>query len=149
MQFIYNDGGRQAAGFQGKPGDCVCRAIAIITQRPYKEVYTELNEFAKEFERSKRGKIQLAYATGRGSSARDGVFKETSKAFIDSLGFRWVPTMQVGKGCTVHLRREELPSGRLIVSVSKHITAVVDGVIYDIYNPDRDGQRCVYGYWVR
>jgi hypothetical protein len=27
----FDDGGRGAAGFKGKTGDCVCRAIAIAT----------------------------------------------------------------------------------------------------------------------
>lgn len=34
--FIFNDGGRAAAGFRGKAGDCVCRAIAIAAERPYR-----------------------------------------------------------------------------------------------------------------
>ena len=55
--------------------------------------------------------------------------------------------MQVGSGCRVHLRREELPKGRLVVRLSRHLTAVIDGVIHDIYNPDRRGTRCVYGYF--
>src|SRR5262245_46562233 len=29
--FVYDDGGRAAAGFKGKAGDCVCRAIALAT----------------------------------------------------------------------------------------------------------------------
>ena len=37
--------------------------------------------------------------------------------------------MHIGSGCKVHLRDGELPSGRLVVSVSKHMVAVVDGVI--------------------
>lgn len=36
MQFQYNDGGRAEAGFKGTTGDCVCRAIAIATERPYR-----------------------------------------------------------------------------------------------------------------
>jgi hypothetical protein len=43
--------------------------------------------------------------------------------------------MQIGSGCTVHLRADELPSGRLVVSVSKHLTAVIDGVIHDAHDP--------------
>jgi hypothetical protein len=31
MTFVYDDGGRSAAGFKGKTGDCVTRAIAIGT----------------------------------------------------------------------------------------------------------------------
>jgi hypothetical protein len=58
--------------------------------------------------------------------------------------------MRIGQGCTTHLRRSELPTtGRLIVSVSKHITAVIDGVIHDTHDPSRRGTRCVYGYWVK
>jgi hypothetical protein len=41
----FNDGGRSEAGFHGKTGDCVCRAIAIATGKPYAEVYSELEEF--------------------------------------------------------------------------------------------------------
>lgn len=55
--------------------------------------------------------------------------------------------MFVGQGCNVHLRADELSPGRLIVSVSKHITIVIDGVIHDTYDPSRDGTRCVYGYF--
>jgi hypothetical protein len=64
------------------------------------------------------------------------------------LGWRWVPTMEVGSGCQVHLRADQLPPGRLVVSVSKHLVAVIDGVVHDT-DPevDRDGTRCVYGYW--
>lgn len=55
--------------------------------------------------------------------------------------------MQIGSGCQVHLREDELPSGRLIVKVSKHLTAVINGVIHNSHDPSRDGTRCVYGYW--
>ena len=55
--------------------------------------------------------------------------------------------MLVGQGCKVHLRSEELPSGILIVAVSRHLTVVKNGVIYDTHDCSRDGTRCVYGYW--
>ena len=138
--WTYDDGGRKAAGFVGSTGDCVCRAIAIATQRPYREIYDLINEFAASERRSKRRR-------GR-SSARTGVFGSTQRRVIDRLGFRWVPTMQIGQGCKVHLRADELPRGRLIVAVSRHTTAVIDGVIHDIYDPSRGGTRCVYGYWI-
>jgi hypothetical protein len=62
-------------------------------------------------------------------------------------GFEWTPTMLIGQGCKVHLKSEELPKGRLVVAVSRHYVAVIDGVIHDIYNADREGTRCVYGYY--
>jgi hypothetical protein len=55
--------------------------------------------------------------------------------------------MRIGSGCMVHLRAEELPSGRLIVSVPRHLVAVVDGTIHDTHDSSRAGARCVYGYF--
>jgi len=31
---------------------------------------------------------------------------------MKSLGWIWTPTIQIGSGCTVHLRADELPSGQ-------------------------------------
>jgi hypothetical protein len=57
--------------------------------------------------------------------------------------------MTIGAGCQVHLLANELSKGRLIVKVSKHLTAVIDGVIQDTHNPSRGGLRCVYGYYIK
>ena len=146
MTFQYDDGGRKAAGFRGESDDCVTRAIAIATGKPYREVYDAINVTATA-ERTRRGKVGFLAATGRGSSARTGVLKPTTRAYLDQLGWRWTPTMRVGQGCTVHLREGELPAGRLVVSCSRHLVAVIDGVIHDTHDPSRDGTRCVYGYW--
>lgn len=134
-----DDGGRAAAGFTGSAGDCVTRSIAIATGTPYRTIYDALNEIAKRHERPRRGR--------RRSSARDGVNRQTYDRYLKSLGWTWTPTMGIGTGCRVHLRRDELPSGRLIVAVSKHMTAMIDGVIHDTADPSRGGTRCVYGYW--
>lgn len=137
--FHLDDGGRLAAGYKGKAGDCVVRAIAIATGRPYQQVYDLVNS-AAVYERTgkrKRGK----------SDARTGVYKTSIKRVMKSLGWMWTPTMQIGSGCTVHLRADELPPGRLVVSVSRHLTAVIDGVIHDTHDCSRRGTRCVYGYW--
>jgi hypothetical protein len=136
-----NDGGREAAGFKGYTGDCVARAVAIASGRPYDEVYAHLAEGTGSQRAGKRGK--------RSASARNGI-DVTRKWFKDLMiewGFVWVPTMKIGSGCKVHLRADELPAGRLVVAVSKHYTAMIDGVINDTWNPDRGGDRCVYGYW--
>ena len=138
MDFVYSDGGRAAAGYKGRAGDCVVRALAVATQKPYREVYDAINALAVE-ERARRGRTR--------SSARSGVGRTTYEGYLRTLGWEWVPTMQVGSGCRVHLRTEELPKGRLVVRLSRHLTAVIDGVIHDIYNPDRRGTRCVYGYF--
>lgn len=139
MEFIYNDGGRANAGWKGSTGDCVTRAIAIATENSYQTVYTRLNEIAKK-ERPRNGHKR--------SSARNGTGRYTYDRYMAELGWTWVPTMKVGKGCVVHLNDKELPKGRLVVRVSRHMTAMVDGVIHDTYDCSRGGRRCVYGYWI-
>jgi len=137
--FRFDDGGRAAAGYRGKAGDCVVRAIAIAAQRPYQEIYERVNRAAT---RERTGKRKRGI-----SNARTGVYRGSIHRVMQELGWEWTPTMQIGSGCTVHLRADELPAGRLVVSVSKHLTAVIDGVIYDTHDCSRRGKRCVYGYW--
>ena len=141
--FIKDDGGRMAAGFRGRTGDCVCRAVAIASGRPYKEVYQRLALGNQQQRRSKNDRGP------RKKSAADGILtgRKWFMDYMTELGFVWTPTMTVGSGCKVHLRADELPAGRLVCRVSKHLVAMIDGVIHDNFNPDRGGTRCVYGYY--
>jgi hypothetical protein len=146
----FNDGGRAAAGFKGKTGDCVTRAIAIATGIRYQQVYDELHARNKAYAASRRGRVAERIARGggrRGTTPRNGIFKEIWRPYVEQLGWVWHPTMQIGSSCKVHLRADELPPGRLIVQVSKHLAAVIDGVIHDTYDCSRGGTHCVYGYW--
>lgn len=141
--FIYNDGGRAAAGFRAQASDCVARAAAIAAQVPYLDVYQMLHELASA-ERPRKGRNGKRRNR---SNPREGVFKSTTRKLMAALGFTWVPTMTIGSGCRVHLRASELPAGRIIVQLSRHVCAVIDGVVHDTYDPSREGTRCVYGYW--
>ena len=135
--YVYDDGGRKSAGYQGDAGDCVARAIAIASGLSYKSIYDRLALGSK--------------ADGDSKSARNGIRikKKWFKEYMVSLGFTWVATMTIGSGCRVHLKSDELPKGNIIARVSKHCVAVVDGVIRDTYDSSRDGTRCVYGYWIK
>lgn len=146
INFVVDDGGRMAAGFKGLAGDCGARALAIATGVPYREVYDTINAVAASERRR----------TKRPSSARTGVHRDTMAVAILTLGalqpipytWTWTATMQIGQGCRVHLRRDELPrEGRHILSLSKHYAAYVDGALHDLEDCSRDGKRCVYGYW--
>lgn len=141
MEWIYDDGGRADAGYKGETSDCVCRAISIAAQMDYKEVYDKINHYAKDERMTKR--------QGFRSNARKGVRKKTSRKIMADLGWKWNPTMQIGSGCSVHMRAEELPKGRIICQLSKHVVAVIDGVIHDTYDCSREETRCVYGYWTK
>lgn len=165
--FVFDDGGRKAAGLKGYAGDCVCRSICIVTGLPYADVYKRLAAETGNQRAGKRGK--------RAASARNGINTKRKwfREYMASLGLKWTPTMQIGTGCKVHLCADELPMGKLVVAVSNHYTAMIDGVIHDTYDPRREtyciepdhggelkpGQwrngngicsiqrRCVYGYW--
>jgi hypothetical protein len=137
----YNDGGREVTGYKGQAGDCVTRAISIATGKPYQEVYDALNNLAISERTGKRKRKK--------SSARNGVYKDTYKKYLLSLGWVFTPTMGIGTGCKVHLTASELPKGTLIASVSRHMVAVINGIINDTHDPSREGKRCVYGYWTK
>lgn len=143
-EYTFNDGGRKAAGYKGDAGDCVCRAISIASEIPYQQVYDRLAVGNATQRRSKRvGK--------RPRSANNGINtnRKWFKNYMVEIGFAWNATMQIGSGCKVHLKSNELPSGRLVCSVSKHLVAVIDGVVQDTHDSTRDGKRCVYGYWYK
>lgn len=168
MLHIYNDGGRSSAGYKGTAGDCVARSIAIASGKPYQEIYDALakGNAKQRISKRQRLKIQNDYAAKglsfdtpeykayvksrtRKQTAAHGIntTRQWFKDYMNSLGFTWVPTMKIGQGCTVHLKQNELPMGRLVVNVSKHYTAVINGVIHDTFDCSRNETRCVYGYY--
>ena len=146
--FQFNDGGRAEAGFKGGAGDCVVRSIAIAANLPYMQVYEDLR-LANESYALLRNDRLAKKLNAKGSSPRNGNHRNVFHDYILGLGFEWVPTMKVGAGCQVHLRPNELPSGILIAKVSKHVCAIIDGVIHDTHDPSRGGTRCVYGYYIK
>lgn len=145
--FIFNDGGRSAAGYKGFTGDCVVRAIAIATESDYQQIYKALGRTAREYSESSRNRVARAILK-KGPSPRDGVHRQVYEKYItETLGWKWRSLMGIGTGCQVHLRADELPKGRLILRLSKHLAAFVDGQLHDTYDCSREGTRCVYGYF--
>ena len=147
LPWVYDDGGRAAAGRRGHADDCAVRAIAIATGKPYGEVYELVNKYGRA-ERTRKSR-----RTGQPrpkSSARTGVYGPTFSRIMRDLGWQWYPTMGIGTGTQVHLAVGELPTlpeTRLIAQVSRHWCAIVNGVIHDTHDPSREGTRAVYGYW--
>ena len=133
IQFQFNDGGRAEAGFKGQAGDCVTRALAIVTGEPYLAIYNDLSARMKK--------------AGLPRSARNGIPKGIYQPVMAELGLTWVSTMWAGSGITVHVKEDELPSGRIILRLSGHLSACIDRVIHDTHDPSREGTRGVYGFW--
>ena len=147
MEFNFNDGGRADAGYKGRTGDCVTRAVAIAAELPYKQVYDRLADGNATQRVTKR--IKKSRARARTASKGINTSRKWFKDYMRSLGFKWVSTMGIGTGCKVHLKADELPKGRVIARVTRHYCAVIDGVINDTYDPSRGETRCVYGYWIK
>lgn len=152
MPFEFNDGGREAAGFKGRTGDCVTRAFAIATGKPYREVYDTLFRMINEWSttsRSRHAKRIRSKSTGSsGTTPRNGVPTPVGKKYIEEVvGWNWFACMKIGSGCKVHLDPSELPHCTLVARVSRHYSAIKNGRIQDTYDPSRGGSRCVYGFW--
>ena len=143
-----DDGGRAAAGYKGHAGDCVVRSIAIVTKLPYQQIYNDLFKANEEFRTTSKTKLAINLKQ-KNDTPRTGTHRVVLKKYLKKLGWNWTPTMFIGQGCKVHLKKNELPNGTLIVSCSKHITVVKDGILHDTYDCTRNGTRCVYGYWTK
>jgi len=146
ISFVKSDGGRSNYFKGEKAGDCVTRAIVHATGKNYKEVYDELFELGRNWGTKKTAKT---LKIRENASPRNGVNKKVLKHYIENvLGFNWVSCSGIGKGISVHVKENELPKGNIILKLSKHLTCVKDGVLYDTYDCSRKGTRGVYGYWI-
>jgi hypothetical protein len=160
MDYIYDDGGRADAGFEGydslldRDSDCVCRSIAIAAELPYQKVYDRLAEESATRHRRDgytHPPIRVDWCWER--------TKKWFKNYMSELGFVWTDTPPEDKKISgrhdrfpIHLRADELPSGRLVCELvygRSRSVAVIDGVIYDTADPNAVVRfhRGVYGYW--
>lgn len=147
IDFINTDGGRSKYFTGEKAGDCVIRAIAIATKQDYKEVYDQMFNLNREFSKGRSKKARKLKE--KGSSPRNGNFKEVYEPYILGLGFSWVSCMGIGTGMQTHLNKAELPKGILILRLSKHLACVINHTLYDSFDCSRNGKRGVYGYWIK
>lgn len=135
LPFKYNDGGRSKYFKANNVRDCAIRAIAIATQQDYKEVYDNLKKLNK------------------GESCRNGTPNKISKKYLKQLGWKWIGiNRKNGESCK--LNKEDMEKfinnyDRIIIRVSKHLTTIIDGCLNDTFDCSRDGDRGVYGIWVK
>ena len=115
--YEFHDGGRKAAGYRGKTGDCVCRALAIISGRDYRECYIALARANK--------------ASGRRRSARNGVKAAVYSRVFAEFGLQKV---KQGRGPKHTLSTAYRIYGDCIVSTAKHLLAIKDGAVRDTFD---------------
>lgn len=122
----YNDGNQERSL---KSGYCGVRALVIITGLSWKEAEAHLRTFTKN------GK-------GGNASLSKGIYKEDYDAALKALGFKWVSAPKfVGRKA----RASDL-TGRVIGRQARHYTAIIDGVVNDIWDCSH---KMIYGYWER
>ena len=155
-RFVRDDGGRRRSGLArgrarvDEAGDCVVRAIAIATRKSYREVHDALTlasvrhvaTSGSEFARWARRKRGVRFV-----DADHGVDDAVYGPYLEGLGWRFTSTRDLPRGHGVHLRAAELPRGRVIVRLPRHLTAVIDGVIRDVDDCSDGGRARVQGYW--
>lgn len=90
--------------------DCVVRAISVAEGKTWDESYDELSDIAQD----------------NGTLLDDASFVEY---YLDKR-YRRVPHYSK----TVGEFAEEYPTGTYLISMPNHITVVIDGVLYDIFD---------------
>lgn len=124
--YAYDDGGRVAAGYKNPSGDCVCRAVAIASGRPYTEVRDRLRIGTGRVRHSKRR-----------ASPDNGipVLKRWFILLMEEFGFNFV-------------RKSDIPdTGRIVVITRTHAFAVIDGTARDTHMSGLADRR--FGYWIK
>jgi hypothetical protein len=139
-----DDGGAKASGFKVE-GDCVVRAIAIATSKPYREVREELVKRALAHAKQQSHGGYTARRIRRSGGEKGWNAEEVWVPYLESLGWQYIDTDER----KVRLRADELPKGRLIVSINCHLVAVIDGVIHDTYDSGGAGRVSVHGYHIK
>lgn len=135
--FTYNDGGRNETFGEtarvefSERGvrDCVTRSLAIITGKPYAEVWQRCAD--------------INLRDGKKHSANHGVHtgRADFRAYCAEIGLQRVQPVQ-GR-----FKDMQFPP-RCVVAMNGHYTAIIDGVIQDTHNPTPAGMAHVFGWWV-
>ena len=100
--------------------DCVIRSLSVLTDRSWRSIYDELSNLA--------GDIGLLFS--------DVSFVE------DYLDDRYDRECHYSK--TVGEFANEHPYGKYAVTMDGHITAIINGVIHDTFDPSNRIMRCAW-----
>lgn len=125
--YAYDDGGRKAAGRKGKTGDCVTRAAAILTRKPYEEVYSLFAEGNQKYRGRRRNQSQRGVR-----SASNGVPKPVIDRVFAAMGLKKIPFAKGSPRLTYSEAYEKF--GNCIVSTTKHVAAIVEGELRDTHD---------------
>lgn len=123
VPFVQTDAGRSSSKRSKQKNDCTVRAWATANHIPYDEAYDVLKSFGRK--------------SGRGIDFKG--FANTQINIVSRISFPAVKgkkRMNIGKFCN------QYDKGIFIIKTAKHVSAVLDGVVHDTFEPRHD--RCVY-----
>ncbi|MBR5227526.1 MAG: hypothetical protein IKV94_02705 [Clostridia bacterium] len=100
--------------------DCVIRALSVLTDRTWRDVYDELTDLAGDV----------------------GMMFDRVEFVEDYLDDRYPRECHYAK--TVSEFAREYPYGRYAVTMNGHITAIIDGVIIDTFDCSDRIVRCAW-----
>ena len=100
--------------------DCVVRAISVLTNRNWYDVYDELSDLASD----------------------KGLMFDSVEFVEDYLDKRYPRQCHYAK--TVGEFANEFPYGKYAVTMNGHITAILNGTIKDTFNPSNKIMRCAW-----
>ncbi len=133
IDYRYDDGGREAAGYRGKTGDCVVRAIAICTGEDYRAVYLTMAEHMKRNGYAASGNAYATRERNRKAPRRKGQIaaRRVQDRVLEVYGFRKVrlPSGARPTFTEAHRRYDDC-----IVGTTKHVAAIVDGALRDTFD---------------
>lgn len=103
-----------------RTGDCVIRAIAIITDSTWEKAYVEL---------CLRGLVMSELPNGNAVWA----------SYLQSLGYKRESIPNTCPDCyTIRDFASDHPNGRYVVCTGTHVVAVIDGDIYDAWDSSNE-----------
>ena len=133
INYRYDDGGRAAAGYRGKTGDCVVRAIAIYGGEDYLAVYRTMAEHMKRNGYAASGNAYATRERNRKAPRRRGQLtaRRVQDRVLEAYGFRKVrlPAGERPTNTEAHRRY-----GDCVVGTTKHVAAIVDGALRDTFD---------------
>lgn len=100
--------------------DCVIRALSVLTNKDWHEVYDELSDLA--------GDVGLLFSN-----------VEFVENYLDK---RYKRECHYAK--TIGEFAREYPYGKYAVTTNGHITALIDGVVIDTFDPRNRVMRCAW-----
>ena len=100
--------------------DCVIRALSVLTNRNWRQVYDELTDLAGDV----------------------GLMFDRVEFVEDYLDDRYLRECHYAK--TVGEFAEEHPYGKYAITMNGHITALIDGTIIDTFDPRDRVMRCAW-----